>query len=455
MPPIDKDWHSRRLAYSSLLFAVVMSCYGGLWLLWATHYDLYIAVMSAFGVDAWRFPFLDTMGLLSWIECHQRGIDVLVTNPCDPLNRLFAYSPVMLDLPNFGLRVSDTFIIGASITLLFLATLPLVFRPASLDALLLACVACLSPAVLFAVERGNFDLVEFVLIAAAGLFALRRGAARFASYAIFLISGFLKFYPFALLALSVREQPRTFAAIAALSAAAILAFGGYYWSDLLKVSAQQPPFIFWGDTFSARQLPFGIANYFHFSTRIGVLLMLLLLAVFGYIAFRFATLFQFVVSEPDWRRPGFYFLAVGCLLIVGCFVAGTNVGYRAIMLLFVMPGLFDLKSSDRRRWPNRILTVTLWIVLFLLWKDFFRHAVDIVFGRLDPDQANPLPADWPHLSFFVFRELAWWSVVAVFMAFIGLFLWQSPLAQALMAAWRNHSARDSRIADESKFGQSI
>jgi hypothetical protein len=434
---MDRKWHHSRLLYSALLFTVVMLFYGGLWLLWATHFPYYIAIMRLLGVDAWRFPFLDLMGSLSWIECHQRGIDVFVTNPCDPLSRPFNYSPVLLDLPDFGLLVRNTLAIGFSIAFLFLTTLPFVLRPASPYAFTLACAACLSPAVLFGVERGNFDLLEFVLIAAGGLFALRQDITRFASYAIFLISGLLKFYPFVLLALSVREQPRVFAAIAALSAAALLAFGGYYWSDLLKVATLQPPFIFWGDTFTARQLPFGIANYFHLSTDIGAVLMLPLLAVFGYISFRLATLFQSIVSEPAWERAGPYFLTAGSLLIVGSFFAGTNVGYRSIMLLFVVPGLLDLKSGDESSAPNHILTATLWTVLFLLWKDFFRHGVDIVFGRFDPTHTNAFPADWPHLSFFVFRELAWWSVVAVLTAFIGLFLWQSPLARALLTGRRS------------------
>ena len=439
MWPMDRKWHHRELVYSSLLFAIVMIFYGGFLLLWATHYHFYIAIMNVFGVDAWRFPFLDTMGPLSWTECHQKGIDVFVTNPCDPQNRLFNYSPILLDLPDFGLRVRDTFTIGLSIALAFLTALPFIFRPASLHALILACIACLSPAVLFGVERGNFDLLEFSLITAASLFALRRGAIRFASYAIFLISGLLKFYPFVLLALSARERPRTFAAIAVLSATSILAFGGYYWIDLQKIATLQPPLIFWGDTFAAKQLPFGIAKYFFLSTRIIVFLILLLLAVFGYVAFQLAVLFQHIVSESDWERPEFYFLATGCLLIIGCFFAGTNVGYRSIILLFVVPGLIDLRSGVRSGKLNRILTATLWTVLFLLWKDFFRDGVDIVFGPFDPKHTNAFPTDWPHLGFFVFRELAWWSVVAVLTAFIGLFLWQSPLAQALRAG------RGSRI----------
>src|SRR5271155_1334386 len=131
MRPMDKKRPHRRLVYSSLLFAGAMLFYGGFWLLWATNYPLYIAIMSVFGVDAWRSPFLDTIGLLSWVECHQQGIDVFATNPCDPLNRLFNYSPVLLSLPDFGLRVRDAFTIGFGIAFLFLATLPFLFRPAS------------------------------------------------------------------------------------------------------------------------------------------------------------------------------------------------------------------------------------------------------------------------------------------------------------------------------------
>jgi hypothetical protein len=432
--PMDRKWHHRRLVYSSLLFAVVMAFYGGFWLLWVTHSHFYMATMNALGVDAWHSPFLDTTGLLSWIECHRQGIDVFVTNPCDPQNRLINNSPIVLDLPDFGFGVRNTFAIGLSIALAFLATLPFVFRPASLHALILACIACLSPAVLFAVERGTLDMLEFVLVAAASLFALRRGSARFASYAIFLIGGLLKFYPFVLLTLSARERPQTFAAIVALSAAAILAFAGYYWSDLQKIAQQLPTFVFWGDTFAARQLPFGIAKYYFLSPDIGVFLMLLLLAVFGYIAFRLATLLQPVVSESDWERPEFYFLVGGCLLIVGCFLAGSNVAYRSVMLLFVVPGLLDLRSRIQSGTLYRILTATLWTVLFLLWKDFFRRGVEVIFGPFDGrERVRLLRVDWSHLGFFVFRELAWWSVVAVFMAFIGLFLWQCPLAQALRA----------------------
>ena len=158
------------------------------------------------------------------------------------------------------------------------------------------------------------------------------------------MGGLFKIYPFVLLALSVRERPRAFVVIAPLSIVAILAFGGYYWSDFQEVVARLPAFVFWGDTFTAKQLPFGIANYFRLSIDLGVFLMLLL-----FVTVRLqrpaasSVLLQSIVSRSDWERPEFFLLATGCLVMGACFVAGANVGYRSIMLLFVLPGLLDLK----------------------------------------------------------------------------------------------------------------
>ena len=133
------------------------------------------------------------------------------------------------------------------------------------------------------------------------------------------MGGLFKIYPFVLLALSVRERPRAFVVIAPLSIVAILAFGGYYWSDLQEVVARLPAFVFWGDTFTAKQLPFGIANYFRLSIDLGVFLMLLLFVVSGFIALRLAFLFQSIVSRSDSERPEFFLLATGCLVMGACF----------------------------------------------------------------------------------------------------------------------------------------
>jgi hypothetical protein len=91
------------------------------------------------------------------------------------------------------------------------------------------------------------------------------------------------------------------------------------------------------------------------------------------------------------------------------------------------------------------VTVTLWTVLFLLWRDFFHHGVDTMFGRFNLNEPDAFLGNRPHLGFFIFRELAGWSVVAVFAALVRLFLWQSRVSRALTGERRG--GLDSHLRD--------
>ena len=57
---------------------------------------LYRAVWYYLGVAWFRFPFLDTHAVLAAMDCHRRGFDVYVGNPCDVLDRPHVYSPLWL-----------------------------------------------------------------------------------------------------------------------------------------------------------------------------------------------------------------------------------------------------------------------------------------------------------------------------------------------------------------------
>ena len=108
MAPINLGIARRELgsgAFSVLLFAVLTFYYGGLYLLWAVDPSAYAAWMGGLGVPVWSSPFLDIIAVLSWGDCHHAGINVFQANPCDPLHRLFGYSPVLLDLPIHWLGV--------------------------------------------------------------------------------------------------------------------------------------------------------------------------------------------------------------------------------------------------------------------------------------------------------------------------------------------------------------
>jgi hypothetical protein len=109
------------------LLGIMLVCFGGIYAFWLCgRSDIYFAVMHAYGVDAWTHPFLDLTGAVSMGECHRLGIDVLKSNPCDPLNRLLAYGPPLLYFP-FVTAETDT--LGAVQATIFLIVAAFVLPP--------------------------------------------------------------------------------------------------------------------------------------------------------------------------------------------------------------------------------------------------------------------------------------------------------------------------------------
>ena len=58
--------------------------------------ELYEDILLSYGIVPFRFPFVDISGSLAAWECARQGIDVILSNPCDALNRGYNYSPIWL-----------------------------------------------------------------------------------------------------------------------------------------------------------------------------------------------------------------------------------------------------------------------------------------------------------------------------------------------------------------------
>jgi hypothetical protein len=69
------------------------------------------------------------------------------------------------------------------------------------------------------------------------------------------------------------------------------------------------------------------------------------------------------------------FLTIGAALMVGCFLAGQSVSYRAIHLLFVLPALLTLATKTGKHLPR----VAVALVIGVMWGD----ALHVRRGRLD------------------------------------------------------------------------
>ncbi|HZL59282.1 MAG TPA: hypothetical protein VFC38_06250 [Stellaceae bacterium] len=357
---------------------------------------LYQAILSRWGIVPYDFPFVDIHGVLSAIQCGREGIDVYLTNPCDVLGRVFFYSPLLLWGEVLPLDTGATQIAGLAVDLLFFAALFCLPAPRRLGDGVLMLLATLSTMTVFAVERANIDLVVFAFAAFGGALLLRPGRARLAGYALFVVAALTKFYPAALLFVTLRERSRLFIAVNAAAVALLALFVAAYHVELAAAVAHVPHGVYFGDMFGAANLPYGLAVVAPGFPARPAMVALVIMAAAGAAAIGRSDAARNALAELPPRDK--VFLLIGGCLMVGCFFAGDSIGYRGVHLIFVLPGLIVLARADSRL--RLLFAATAGLVLFLMWGELFRHAV-----------VNARPGAL--FAFWLGRELAWWMAMSI------------------------------------------
>jgi hypothetical protein len=271
----------------------------------------------------------------------------------------------------------------------------------------------------------------FALAAAATVLLGRGRAARLGAYAVGFAGGLLKFYPFVLLALALREPPKRFLLVAATAGLGLLAFAAYYNTAILDALGAVPSGTYFDDPFSALNLPFGIAElsadalggYAHaLAYAILAAMIVSLLAIAAHLVRRFEAEFGALDGDRLEARA----LLVGSLLIVGCFLAGQNVGYRGILLILVLPGLLQLRRSMGEGRLRTLLLLTIAAIPLLLWEGGIRHSFEFGLRAIGIEDTIP---GFPSIVFWVARELLWWWVASVLATMIAIFALRSPVGR--------------------------
>jgi len=167
-----------------------------------TVWALYIFALYQFklwasvGVPHMEPLFGDLHAILSAAECHDRGLNVFVTNPCDALGRVHVYGSLWLNITRLGLNPSHLMPLGIFIDLVFMAMAVFLIAPKSGKQIAITSLILFSPAVTLALERANNDLIVFVLTAfSAILISLRQQIATLSSLCLIYLSSVLKLYP--------------------------------------------------------------------------------------------------------------------------------------------------------------------------------------------------------------------------------------------------------------------
>jgi hypothetical protein len=374
---------------------------------WVGARGVYDAVITGWGVAPYNFPFLDTDTVLSALRCARIGIDVYVTNPCDVLGRVYDYSPLWLALRVFSVTTAWITPVGFGVDIIFLLSLFLLPPGRDWRDSAIITAGALSSSAVFAMERGNNDLIIFGLAAGAAALACRSRALRLFGYSLALLAGLLKYYPMTLMILATRERPRVFFTVAAVATACVVGFVVLERADLARALALIPTGSPFSHMFGAKTLPLGLRQVLNLPPSPGVvaiceLLMILPAFAVGITFGRRAGTSAGLAALTQAERA---FLLTGALLILSCFLTAQNIGYRAIHLIMVLPGLLALRRVAPRPFAY---TGSIVIVIILLWAEGWDTWIWLGLPEVgfSPSQVNRvLFVAW------VMREVAWWWVV--------------------------------------------
>ncbi|WP_419729837.1 hypothetical protein [Lichenicola sp.] len=377
---------------------------------------LYRGIIKVWGIAPFRFPFFDTDTVLSAVRCLRRGVDVYVTNPCDALGRVYDYSPLWMGLAIFPVTPAWLVPIGLALDGAFLVSLWLLPAGRGRAEVALITLGVLSSGVVFALERGNNDLVLFVLAAVTATLACRSPAVRLVGYAAAFLAGLLKYYPMLLMVVAVRERPMRLVRIALASAAVLALFVVSCWHDLTRALRLIPTGSYFGDMFGSITVAGGLGEVFGLSqATVGLIRGAMSLAALA-IGIRLSMRPGIVGAIRDLGEDERSFLLVGALLLLGCFFTAQNIGYRVIHIILVLPALTALGWSGR----HRLFRATAIMALALLWSEAWRDGRVIRATWLSQQiREQILVLTW------LARETMWWWLVTVLIAGTVVLLRQS------------------------------
>lgn len=391
----------------SMLLALTFLYLGG-------YRGLYHEVLVSWGVEPWAFPFLDTDTILSALRCRRLGVDVFVTNPCDPIGRVYDYSPLWL--AGAALPVTINWITPVGLAFVALFTVALFLLPPGRGAKETALIALgvLSTASAFAVERGNNDLVIFALSALTAWLARRSPGIRLLGYSCALAAGLLKYYPLTLLALITREPARRLLLVGPALALALASAILIDRDELERALRLVPTGSYFGLMFGAKMLPGGLAQVFGMATGAIPFLEAALSAGAVTLGILLGKRLEVRADLDSLSESERLFLFAGCALLIGCFFSAQNISYRSIHLILLLPALTALVRLSPYRALYRLSTA---IALLLLWSELWRRLLYRVWAELALPGVNTM-----QFGLWLLRETSWWWLLTMLLALLTALL---------------------------------
>jgi len=274
------------------------------------------------------------------------------------------YSPLVLGFGFLGLNQQHAVCWGILLAVLYLVAIWILCGPCTLRESFLWIFLILSPDSILAVERGNLDLLLFVLMMTA--LSLRENP--YASSLAILSAGLIKFFPIGALVAVWRNGDRKSRLSALLAFAMFLAFLFLLRGSLFQIGTSltgQYQSAFGTGVFVDLLRHYGIIHEKYYGMiRAGMvalgIAMLILAGVFGLLTSKTTR-----IEEIPEKFQYSYFLTAPFML--GLFVLGNQMDYKWIFLLLMVPAIRVitrsadvLESAVCKFWVGSVLFYSYW-----------------------------------------------------------------------------------------------
>jgi hypothetical protein len=353
-------------------FALTLFCVWVVYLCILNHYKLWAFV----GVPHMEPLFADLHAILSARECHARGMNVFVSNPCDVMERIHVYGSAWLSFSQFN-ATSLLSLLGLTTNAAFMAIAVGIIRPTSVSELLISCLILFSPAVTLGVERANNDIVIFILVAiSAALLTSRYALNRLFALLTICVAALLKIYPsilFGVALFAIKKNRKEFVVILASSFLLVAWWLGTYANEILLLKDLVPKpldhyvtganalFTYLGRPFP-KVLSISFAGF---------------LAIFFVVVISFAVWIVLSLNKkiiaPPARKSSYMLFVFGLSILFFTYTINTNYDYRWIFFVFLIPLLFEVKRADRSGGlASSLVWLCLICALVIVWTEAFR-----------------------------------------------------------------------------------
>lgn len=338
------------------------------------------ATAEIFNVPAMQPEFADLQVIQGAYESLQNDIYPYVQNPYDPWQRTYNYPPIWLYLLGPHLTVNNIVVAGwILITLFFISTFYFIGRVSYRNGVIYS-LAIVSPAIFLLLERGNIDIIIFILsMMSIKLYMSQANKAPLLTGIFISFISILKLYPIFSLFNFYKDKKSSLIYICTI----IIIFTLYIitiTSELSWISANTPRggIRSYGCAVLPTRLLLLISQInpeIKFSHTISLIIGLSVLSILSILIFILALRQNKIIHHKDTRE--LFSFKLGALIFIGTFAIGNNWDYRLVFLILTIPQLLKWYKGNKIN-PAFLISVIASLIILMNWmmissESTFRH----------------------------------------------------------------------------------